>query len=354
MMNQKKLTVFCTFTALALCASVTLSAFTLFTQRQNTAVLRQMQGVVEDVDQEDDITVAGQYTVKSTLPISDAYQTGDTSALDDADKETLSMAKDILDEIITDGMSDFEKEKAVYDWLTSRLTSDTGILTVVPTRNDDSDNPHDVLKYRTAICVGYATTFRMMMQMLGIECKVVHSTDLTHTWDLVKLDDGWYHTDCYFDAGNSSYQNFNMDDARCAQGHDWTRDYFPAATGEKYNYIFSICEELGSIYDIPESLVQAVLDKKPLVSYTFKKPVDEKNEKTAQYIVERLTEQLNNGDNFTISYDWMKNDKDQYVLCFNIYYMNNSNSQVDDKTADKVEQILQKAMNHYYDEVAVG
>ena len=41
------------------------------------------------VTQEDDVKVAGEYMILSTRPISDAYRSGDDSALDERQKETL-------------------------------------------------------------------------------------------------------------------------------------------------------------------------------------------------------------------------------------------------------------------------
>ena len=353
-MNEKKLTGFMVLISLLLCASLALSGFTLFSERETAKAIEKYQGLAEDVDKEDDVTIAGTYVIKSTLNISDAYKSGDTSKLDDNDKETLDMAKEVLDEVIKKGMSDFEKEKAIYDWLTASLKQNTGILTVIPTRIGDSDNPHDVLKYRTAVCVGYATTFRLFMQMLDIECKVVHSSDLTHSWDLVKLDDGWYHTDCYMDSDSNNYQNFNMDDNRCSQGHDWTKEFYPEANGKKYNYIFSICEELKDIYAIPKWLTNAIIDKKNVISCTFKKEINKDNENEAQFMVEQLMNQFNMGEELSISYDWMLNESGQYVLCFYIYFYNNGNVKVDEKTEEKVLAAINKAMDNYYSKTAVG
>lgn len=69
----------------------------------------------EDVAQEDDVVIADEYTIKSTKNISDAYKEGKEDSLNKEDKDTLDMAKKVLDEIITDGMSDYEKELAVYN-----------------------------------------------------------------------------------------------------------------------------------------------------------------------------------------------------------------------------------------------
>ena len=98
------------------------------------------------------------------------------------------MAAAVLDEIITEDMTDYEKELAVYDWMTHSLQYDTGVLQVIPRTEADADNPYGTLKYHNAVCVGYATTFRLFMQMLDIDCMVVHNTDAYHSWDLVKLD----------------------------------------------------------------------------------------------------------------------------------------------------------------------
>ena len=353
-MNGKKITAFMVFVSILLCACLALSGFTVLTQIRTAKVIDDFfNTTTTDVNQEDDITISDNYTIKSTLKISDAYKSGDTSNLNDSEKETLEMAKEVLDEIITKNMNDFEKEKAVYDWLTSKLKAKTGILTVIPITTGNNDNPHDVLKNRSAVCVGYATTFRMFMQMLDIDCKVVHSTSLSHTWDLVKLDDGWYHTDCYMDSEACNYQNFNMDDVRCAQGHEWTREYFPAATGKKYNYIFYICDKLEDIYEIPAWLTNALIEKKATISCTFKNEINRSNEKEAQFMVEQLINQLGSNDSYSISYDWVLNDNSQYVLCFYIAYYEDT-ADIDKKTEKKIYQSISEAMDKYYEKTARG
>ena len=352
-MKEKKPTVLYVFISLALCASIAFSALTYYSQKKTSEAINQMVGAVEDVNQEDDVTIAGRYVIKSTTQISDAYISGDTSALSDSDKETLDMAKEVLAEIITPEMNDYEKEKAVYIWLTSKLTNNTSILTVIPETNTENDNPHDVLKYHSAVCVGYATTFRLFMQMLGIECKVVHSSDLTHSWDLVKLDGDWYHTDCYFDNPNSTFRNFNMDDNHCVLSHDWTREYFPAAKGQKYNYIFSISEKLESIYDVPEWLTKAILDRKAVISCTFNKEITPETEKDAQYLVNQITDLMSSYENFGVSNEWMQNDNKQYVLCFYIDFYED-NQEPDEETKEKIDEVINKAVDEYNEKTAVG
>ena len=150
--------------------STTISAFNLVTLKSYIAEQKKEENPETT---EDYVKIAENYEIKPTTNISDAYKSGDTSKLTDKEKETLDMAKKAIKDMkIKDSMSDFEKEKAVYDWMTKKLQQDSGALTVIPSTQEDCDNPYGVLKYHNAVCVGYATTFRMFMQMMGIECKV--------------------------------------------------------------------------------------------------------------------------------------------------------------------------------------
>ena len=209
---------------------------------------------------ENDVKIAGQYVIRSTENISNAYISGDTSALNDEEKETLDMAKAILDEIIKDGMTDLEKEKAVYDWMTSNLSTGEGITSVIPGTSSNCDNPHGVLKYRKAVCVGYATTFRLFMQMMGIPCKVVHNSDCFHSWALTQIDGHWYHTDIYSDVGVGNYANFNLSDEMMAS-EQWDRDAFPAADCLDANLIVGDASEIKDATEIPAA-IRAILDNK--------------------------------------------------------------------------------------------
>lgn len=146
--------------------STTISAFNLVTLKSYIAEQKKEENPETT---EDYVKIADNYEIKPTTNISDAYKSGDTSKLTDKEKETLDMAKKAIKDMkITDSMSDFEKEKAVYDWMTKKLQQDSGALTVIPSTQEDCDNPYGVLKYHNAVCVGYATTFRMFMQMMGI------------------------------------------------------------------------------------------------------------------------------------------------------------------------------------------
>ena len=336
--------------AVLMISTTVMTAVLVIRQNKMDNVISAYMGNVEDPAQEDDVVIGQHYTIKSTTKISDAYKSGDTSKLDDRDKETLAMAKDVLKEIITDDMDTFKKEEAVYRYLTTGLKPSTSILTVIADTSNDNDNPHDVLKNRSAVCVGFATTFRLFMQMLDIECKVVHSSTLGHSWDLVKLDDGcWYHTDCYMDSEYGNYKNFNMDDFTCTQlGHEWNTGFFPAASGKKYNYLMIICQEIKDIYAIPKFVMEGVKNREPAVSCTFKNKISTPEEEIlAKYMVEQLDNSLEGTDKFYSSSQWTTNENGDYVLCYFLSFNDNATSSLSEKQKSKIENRINDVLNQY-------
>lgn len=331
--------------------STTLSAFNLATLKSYIAT---QNGDQNEETTEDYVTIAEQYEIKPTTNISDAYKSGDTSKLTDREKETLDMAKDALKEMkIKDSMSDFEKEKAVYDWMTSSLQYDSGALTVIPSTQEDCDNPYGVLKYHNAVCVGYATTFRMFMQMMDIECMVEHNTEKYHSWDLVKIDGDWYITDIYSDQGNGNYAHFNMTDSMWGQEQNWDHDFFPAANSLKYNMAYQNKETVDDIYDIPKALRKAMNDKKGAIMIAFNKEIKESDAEIANAIASSISDLLMNGNYKDMpyalnSYNWVKDpDGDNYL--FNVsmgsYNSIDNTQNLSDKELEKVNKAVQKAFD---------
>ncbi len=344
---------------LAVAAAVALLVFTFTTTVMSVIMLINQQNVnkmiavytgqIEDPAQEDDVTIGQHYVIKSTLQISDAYKSGDTSDLDDRDKETLDMAKAVIEEIIKPGMTVFEKEEAVYLYLTKGLKATTSILTVISDTSNDNDNPHDVLKNRSAVCVGYATTFRMFMQMLDIECKVVHSSTLGHSWDLVKLDDGcWYHTDCYMDSESANYRNFNMDDIKCRQeGHEWNTTFFPSAMGKKFNYTLMSCTELKDIYEIPKGFMEALKKYATTFSFSFKEKITSENEALAKYMTDQLENSISGTDKVYMTSLWTTSESGDFVLCYYITYNDDAMSKLTEKQREKIDKKISDVLQKY-------
>lgn len=316
----------------------------------------------EGITKENDVKIAESYEIKSTEAISDAYKSGDNSKLDDKQKETLQMASDILKEIITDGMSDYEKEIAVYDWMCKNLASDANLLVVIPANaGQEADNPYGVLKYHSAVCVGYATTFRLFMQMLDIECMVVHNTECYHSWDLVKIDGDWYHTDIYGDVGKGDYSNFNLCDAIRSQQQTWDTTFFPHANSVKRNKAMENISEVASIEELPALYAQNITDKKYSFFVRFNANVDEEFARRAQAVTYMFNTAIDSmyipdGGIWLQTQCWLPDDNG-FVYYISFYHYGNDDTTENALTEEEKEQlnevisdVISKLYEQYYND----
>lgn len=91
-------------------------------------------------------------------------------------------------------LTQLEKVTYVYKWLVANTTYN----------NYSSFNQtiFSVLINRNSVCTGYAKTAQYLLRLLGIESRLAFGKFLAdengesrHAWNLVKIDDGWYHVD---------------------------------------------------------------------------------------------------------------------------------------------------------------
>ena len=172
-----------------------------------------------------------------------AWEEGGTG-LADRDQVILQSCRDLLGEIITEEMSDYEKELAVHDWMIAWAEYDQAALSSLPGAQPtpDSDNPYGFFTGRAAICTGYTSTFQLLMDLLDIECVTVEGTAYNgtedHAWNMVRLAGDWYCVDVTWDDPVSStpvspaaaHMYFNVTSDFMRQfGHQWDEEGVPAA-----------------------------------------------------------------------------------------------------------------------------
>ncbi len=300
----------------------------------------------ENTYQEDGYKVGNQYEIRSTTHISDAYKSGDDSGLKDEDKETLKMASDVLQKIIKDGMSNYEKELAVYRWMFKHVGQEHGSSVTLPGANSNAFTPHGALSGQNTVCVGYATTFRLFMNMLDMDCHIVHNE--YHSWDMVQLDDQeWYQVDIYSDvSGKCQYQNFNMTDDISRSSHDWDESALPQAKGVKYTYAVQNNKTVKDIYKVPAQVKKALDKKRSSAFFKFEKPLSREELPIADYLVSQMNTAMMSMpgfENYNMGGMWYLDEQDQYIL--GIFIRNYGESENSEFDADSPEgKKLQKAI----------
>ena len=119
-------------------------------------------------------------------------------------------AKDVLRGCVRQDMTDFEKIRAVYDWLTTQVVYDAATAYSSDTYlvKEQAYYLEGVFLNRCAVCDGKAKACALLLNMLGIPCyrETGVSEGGDHAWNVVRLDGRWY-TLC------STYGQKDMTDA---------------------------------------------------------------------------------------------------------------------------------------------
>ena len=186
-------------------------------------------------------------TLFDNSAILSAWESGDDSALSAQDRAVLDAARAVFDQCVTPGMTDYDKEYALYAWLTGNVTYDQTHYEKQGAPRT-SYEPYGPLVKGKGVCLGYAETFRLLMDMAGIECITVTGAGFrnreNHAWNMVRLNGEWYCADPTWDInpwvtvdGESiaMYSYFNVTSQYMADtDHQWDYDNTPEATAEDY------------------------------------------------------------------------------------------------------------------------
>lgn len=177
-------------------------------------------------------------TVYDTSAILAAWESGDDSGLSRKDREILDAAKSVLEECVAPDMSGYEKEEALYIWLSRSVRYDSSHNNSKGAPRT-SYEPYGPLINGKGVCLGYATTFQLLMNMAGVECiTVTGASNLmmnNHAWNMVRLNGEWYCADPTWDNrhGPDHFVYFNVTSQRMADtDHQWDYDNTPEATAE--------------------------------------------------------------------------------------------------------------------------
>ena len=126
-----------------------------------------------------------------------------------SDNKTLTLynkAKEILREYVDDSFSVYEKLKAIYDYIASNVTYDDALLLIDGNLQSDyqSFTSYSALINGIAVCDGFASAFKLLCTIEGIECiEVVGSAKGGgHAWNKVKINDVWYGVDSTWSRSN--------------------------------------------------------------------------------------------------------------------------------------------------------
>ena len=156
------------------------------------------------------------------------------SYLSDAAQEekVAQIEKEVFRTLKISGKSDYQKVKAIYDYICSNVSYDYTNL------NNDTYiqkyTAYAALIDKTAVCQGYASLLYRMVLDAGVDARVI-SGDAggPHAWNIVRLKDKYYNLDSTWDAGRENYSYF-LKSMKAFSDHERDEDYSSSEFTEAY------------------------------------------------------------------------------------------------------------------------
>ena len=157
------------------------------------------------------------------------------------------MKVEIINKIIKPEMTDYEKEKVIHDFIVNNTKYDNRFFNEEESVSPESHTVYGVLVKGVAVCEGYAKTMKYLLDEVGIESVILDGTanDENHAWNLIKIDDNYYHVDSTWDdpvmsdgSNQIRYDYFNITDEEIGITHKWDREEYPISDKVKYSYYY--------------------------------------------------------------------------------------------------------------------
>lgn len=162
------------------------------------------------------------------------------SALSSHQRDALHKIQGVVRDIVSKHSGQYEQALAMHDYILQTSAYDTKMkhwkhetVTV------------DLINTHRSVCDGYTRLYHMMLSMAGIENMIVvgfGGENVSHSWNLVRLDGDWTHVDCTYndpvpdEPGRTLRNYFGMSDAMIARNHAWNRADYPKASSSALYY----------------------------------------------------------------------------------------------------------------------
>lgn len=227
---------------------------------------------------------------------------------------TLKTQTNSFFENVESDLSEYEREKVAHNFVLEKCEYDESLkdAKTVPQDKASAFDPYGVMVEGIAVCEGYARTFQMLCNGLGLDCINVigESEGELHMWNAVQLDGDYYYVDTTWDdKGDDAfmYDYFNISEKQLLNDHDFsplskdlsdeeicgdgkinalTSNFFiPKCTSTAYNYYIRESAHLTNYEsdEITASLEKATKNKDKYFHFYI-----EPKELTFEYAVDQL------------------------------------------------------------------
>lgn len=129
-------------------------------------------------------------------------------------EETLAAAKEVVNSMPEDCVTDADKAYYLYDWVCKNVAYDIFHADSTINVNNEPQSAYGALVKKRAVCDGIACAVQLLFNMADIECGKVYvyatdqDDDTAHVWNYAKIDDEIWDFDATWDI-ERYYENEN-------------------------------------------------------------------------------------------------------------------------------------------------
>lgn len=185
-------------------------------------------------------------------------------------KELDKAIQTIIQKNIKSSMSDYEKVKALHDYIVLNTAYDDENY-VKDTIPEDSYNAYGALVNHRAVCQGYSEALNILCKEAGIDSYVIDgkmNDGECHAWNIVRIEGNTYHLDVTHDDpvpnvdGYVQYNYFLTTDEMMKNSRTWDTKKYPSCNTTKYNYFIYNDLLANSELDFIQRVKSAIENKK--------------------------------------------------------------------------------------------
>jgi hypothetical protein len=239
----------------------------------------------------------------------------DIEILKDKYKQLLIKTDAIIDSIISDEMTDYEKEIALHDYILKMTRYDKENQWPV-----ESHTAYGALVNGVAVCDGYAEAFDLLLKKAGIKSKIIYGSldGELHAWNMVEINGKEYFVDVTANDPTNNENNymkytfFNVPFDFMINSHVFEEDY-PWINSIDENYFYKNNLYFTSTESINKFILSELSNNSEETRINFMLATDGLKE---QINIDRIIQEylLDNRNIFTQNYSYTELDCDfKYV-----------------------------------------
>jgi len=171
------------------------------------------------------------------------YSVDNKMEIDRMEVKLQNEVDNILNSCLKPGMTAYQKELAIHDALVESVSY--YMYKSIDNIPSLMHSAYGAIVQKQSVCDGYSRAYKILLKEAGISSIIISGvTDNTlHAWNLVKLDDEYYHVDVTSDKLEDEFEKyavhtyFNLTDEQISLTHTKDNQFkLPVCNSNKYDY----------------------------------------------------------------------------------------------------------------------